>query len=176
MPRLIGFAGYQGSGKDSCADVLVSKGFIKSAFANPVKIFCKQLFELSDEQLWGNSKNVVDERYGQAPRQLLQKFGTDFVRDMVCESFWVDKFARWYLDNEFDVVVSDVRFQDEVRIIRKIGGRVFLVRRPAIERRDMHVSENSDELLVDGVISNDGNLDDLTTKVELIEQEFLRDK
>ena len=176
MPKLIGFAGLQGSGKDSCGDVLANKGYVKCAFASPVKLFSKQLFDLSDDQLWGDSKNVVDDRYGLSPRQLMQKFGTDFVRDMICKSFWVDKFAEWYKDNQYDVVVCDVRFPDEAEIIQDLGGKVFMVKRPTMKRRDMHVSENIESLTVDGLIVNDGTLMDLTTKVETLEQEFLRDK
>ncbi len=176
MAKLIGFAGYQGSGKDSCSDVLVGKDYIKYAFAAPVKMFCKELFDLSEDQLWGDSKNVVDERYGQSPRRLMQKFGTDFVRNMICKSFWVDKFAEWYLANKFDVVVSDVRFQDEVTTIQRLGGKVYLVKRPALERNDTHISERSDELIVDGIIVNDGTLEDLQAKVKCMEQEFLGDK
>ncbi len=176
MSRLVGFAGYQGSGKDTCADALTSNGFVKYAFADPVKRFCKIIFDLTDEQLWGGTKNVVDDRFGRTPRELLQMFGTDFVRNMVCESFWIDKFARWYLERDCDVVVSDVRFQDEVAIIQQLGGKVFRIDRPNVLKKDTHVSERSDDLVVDGVITNDGTLTDLTAKVESRIQDFLRDR
>ena len=172
MRRLIGFAGYQGSGKDSCANILVEHhDFVKFAFADAVKASCKSLFDLSDDQLWGDSKNTIDGRYGQSPRQLMQKLGTDFVRQMVRQSFWIDKFADWYETMEKDVVVSDVRFQDEVDVIRRLGGKVYLVQRPANPKQDFHCSEKSELLDVDDFIANDGSLMDLSMKIE---KDFLR--
>ena len=173
MRELIGFAGHQGSGKDSCADILVEgRNFVKFAFADAVKTSCKALFDLSDDQLWGDSKNTIDERYGQSPRQLMQKLGTDFVRQMVRQSFWIDKFAAWYEKTTENVVISDVRFQDEVDIIRKLGGKVYLVQRPSHPKQDFHSSEKSELLDVDNVIANDGSLVDLSMKVE---KDFLRE-
>ena len=167
MKNLIGFAGRQGSGKDTCSDILVERhGYIKFAFADAVKLSCKNLFDLSDNQLWGTAKDIIDDRYGQSPRQLMQKLGTDFVRHMVRESFWIDKFAEWYADTDRDVVVSDVRFQDEVDMIRKLGGRVFMVLRLSNQKLDSHCSEQSELLNVDGLINNNGSLDDLPAKLD----------
>lgn len=171
MGKLIGFAGHQGSGKDTCSDILVERhGFVKFAFADALKKACQTLFALSNDQLWGNSKNTVDERYGLSPRQMMQKLGTDFVRQMIRESFWIDKFAAWYKDTDGNVVVSDVRFQDEVDIIRELGGKVFLIKRMSVQKSDFHCSENSELLDVDGVINNNGSLNSLSRELE---KEFL---
>lgn len=63
---IIGITGYAGSGKDTVADILVrDHGFVKVAFADPLKRICKDLFAFTDAQLWGSSskRNEPDLRY-----------------------------------------------------------------------------------------------------------------
>lgn len=165
MPALIGLAGIKQSGKDTLADALVRRGYVKTAFAAPLKSFCSDLFELTEAQVHGDKKDTQDFRYCKTPRQLLQIFGTDFVRKHISDDFWVDKFTTWYMSNRnSDVVVSDVRFPNEVSRIKDLGGKVYKVIRQGLTKQDMHVSEDVDSLTVDGVIFNDGSIDDLCAK------------
>jgi len=63
---ILGLSGLAGSGKDTVADILVSKhGFVKVALADPLKRICKEVYDFSDEQLWGPSemRNAPDKRY-----------------------------------------------------------------------------------------------------------------
>lgn len=163
--RIIGLAGFKGCGKDAVADHLVRKhGFVKYAFARPLKEFCQNLFLLSDAQIDGSAKETVDERYGLTPRRILQMFGTDFVRDKISNTFWVDRFGHWLArqDPGVPVVVCDVRFQNEVDTVRSLGGVVLLVDRGDAATDDDHVSEQPHALhRVDGVVRNDGTLGDL---------------
>ena len=53
---VIGLLGPAGSGKDLVADWFVNKGFVKVAFADPMKRFVQRAFGLSVEQLWGPSE------------------------------------------------------------------------------------------------------------------------
>ena len=166
--QIIGFAGRKGSGKDTCADFLVNElGFQKQAFAAPLKNFCQQLFLLTDDQLWGDKRDIIDTRYQLTPRQLLQKFGTDFIRDQVSPTFWVDRFADWCKQQSQSIVVSDVRFDNEVNIIKQLGGRVYRVERsPSCLSLDKHKSESAETLSnLHGVIRNDGSLSDLRAHV-----------
>lgn len=50
MLQIIGFDGYAGSGKDTCAEVLIRKyKFVKVAFADPLREFSSQTFNLPPE-------------------------------------------------------------------------------------------------------------------------------
>lgn len=63
---IIGVCGKAGSGKDTIADILVKDlGFVKVAFADPLKRVCKDIYDFTDEQLWGPSekRNEADFRY-----------------------------------------------------------------------------------------------------------------
>jgi len=58
---LIGFLAKKRHGKDTSADYLVKKyNYKKLSFAKPIKDACKILFGFTDEQLYGNLKEVKD--------------------------------------------------------------------------------------------------------------------
>ena len=49
---IIGIIGQKGTGKDTVADYIVkSNDFKKISYAEPLKKICKELFDLTDEQL-----------------------------------------------------------------------------------------------------------------------------
>jgi len=63
---ILGISGFSGTGKDIAADFLVKNhGFTKVALADPLKRVCKDVFDFSEEQLWGSSekRNEPDKRY-----------------------------------------------------------------------------------------------------------------
>jgi len=63
---IIGLLGQAGSGKDTVADFLVrDHSFVKVALADPLKRICRDVFDFTDEQLWGPSekRNAPDKRY-----------------------------------------------------------------------------------------------------------------
>lgn len=99
-------------------------------------------------------------------RVLLQRYGTEAHRDVFGQDFWVDQvlpnpcagFAG--RDDAFDLlVVTDVRFPNEVERIKDCDGVIWRVERDLTEPVTGHVSEQ--EVEVDLVIRNHGDLDDL---------------
>lgn len=173
---LIGIAGQKGVGKDTVADFLVAHyGFHKHAFADPIKEAVVTLFQLDPMQMLGDNKEKIDPRHNLSPRQMMQIVGTDMFRNMVSQDFWTNHFKRWYLERESDnIVVSDVRFQNEVDTIRALGGRVIRIKRhveSAGEIRhtlqDSHPSETGVAALtgMSKTLVNDGSIEDLHQKV-----------
>jgi hypothetical protein len=66
QPIIVGISGFAGSGKDTVADFLAEEcGFVKVAFADPLKRVCKDVYDFTDDQLWGPSqkRNEPDKRY-----------------------------------------------------------------------------------------------------------------
>lgn len=100
---IIGISGQAGSGKDTCADFLVEEyDFAKVALADPLKRICRDIFDFSEQQLWGASKfrNEPDMRYPRpnekeylTPRYALQTLGTEWGRDCYNDT-WVDYAIR----------------------------------------------------------------------------------
>lgn len=74
MTIIIGVCGFAGSGKDTVGDRLVAaNGFRKYALATPLKEYVKEVFDFTDEQLYGTSskREEEDPRYlfsGTCPR------------------------------------------------------------------------------------------------------------
>ena len=136
---LIGFSGKKGSGKSYFADYLVNnKLFIKLSFASPLKEITKILFNLSDEDVKDPiKKELINPKFNASPRELMQWLGTDIMREEFNKKFnysgsiWIDSVkdkVKTLLDNNKDVVIDDVRFQNEVDMIHSLGGIVINLR------------------------------------------------
>ena len=179
---MIGFLAKKHNGKDTAADYLVNKkGYVKRSFAEPLKKASKELFGFSDEQLYTDKKEEIDELWGVSPRKVFQVLGTDVVRDLfpsmllphIGNNFWVKSAEIWYKNNfethKGNVVWSDVRFQNEVNFILKNGGIVVKIERDFKENnQDKHSSEMSIDNIDNytTVIKNDGSLESFYSKIE----------
>jgi len=155
---LIGLVGNKGVGKDTVADYLVKKhGFTKTHFAGPLKKGVQQWFGFTDEQLYTDLKEEIDENWGVSPREVFQVVGTDIVRDKLSDllklnmgnNFWLNTFDIWYLNgHETDnVVVADVRFQNEVDYILQNGGYVIRVFRTGREQIKVLEAETENNIM-----------------------------
>lgn len=106
-------------------------------------------------------------------RDLLQKLGTEAMRNGLHENVWVNAlFANYTEDKQW--VITDVRFPNEFKAIKEKGGIVIRVNRPGYgnsmkELAEAHPSETAlDGHDFDYVIENDGNLEKLISKVKEI--------
>lgn len=175
MPKIIGFTGLAGAGKDTCAHIVSThcKGKVYSyAFADPIKGAVKALFDMSDAQMHHpGMKEMPDARWGgKTPRQLMQWLGTDIMRAQFDKDFFT-RHMHMRLDSHAEsdsvVLVTDVRFDNEAELIHKMGGVVVLIEREGHERTHSHSSENGvSSHLVTTTIFNDGkSIENLTDTV-----------
>lgn len=134
-PLIIGFSGKKRVGKDTAADVArVEHDFTPDAFAAPIKTIAQEVFGLEDHQVYGGAKGDVDPFWGMSPREIMQKTGTEFARHTFHKGIWVDSFKlRMQKTDASKIVVSDVRFPNEVKAIQALGGYVIRIRRPEKE-------------------------------------------
>ena len=153
--HIIGLLGKKRSGKDTSGDYLVENyGFVKYAFADPVKEICKILFDFSEEQLYGEKKEGVDFRWYLTPREAFQKIGTEFAQNDIYNYFprlkerlgdeviWVKLFRLWYEKNKNkNIVITDVRFPHEIEAIKELNGKIIKIKRSELSF-DNHISEN----------------------------------
>ena len=153
---LIGFSGKKGSGKSFFADYLVNnKLFIKLSFASPLKEITKILFNLSDEDVKDPiKKELINPKFNASPRELMQWLGTDIMREEFNKKFnysgsiWIDSVkdkVKTLLDNNKDVVIDDVRFQNEVDMIYSLGGIVINLRNDLDNTLNNSTSTHSSE-------------------------------
>lgn len=176
---LVGLMGTKCSGKTTSATYLVENyNFVEKSFAECLKKACQNLFLLSDEQIYGSQeqKETPDPRwFGCTPRKMLQFVGTDLLRNHLDtimpglgNNIFTHHFKLWYQDElsknpTLRVVVSDVRFQNEIDFIQSLGGIVIKINRPGIDLTDAHQSEIELQNIstYDYLIENDGTLEEL---------------
>jgi hypothetical protein len=171
MP-LLAITGKKGSGKTTVAGFLKTRLHEEVSFASPLKELCRTVFGLTSEQLEDPVlKETVDFRYGVSPRKILQEVGTGLFRETLpklipnTEHIWVrclgrkiDELTEMGVTN---IVVSDVRFDDEADFLRKRKFTIIHTIRPG-----QVVDSHSSELGItrdpsDLVIENSSGLSDL---------------
>lgn len=186
--RIIGLSGKLQSGKDTLGgmiqDIMPDQWKIKK-FGYKLKQIVAILTGLKVEDLESiDVKNSVlgkewEWSFGvQTPptvREVLQKFGTDIMRDRVHTNIWVNALFADMTEQSRGWIVTDVRFPNEVKAIQERGGIVIRVNRPGMEATGSHPSETSldNYQYWNHVITNEGTLVDLYSKVEDIMQPLL---
>lgn len=168
-PMIIGLAGAKGAGKSTIArhilmgveQALNYKPQILN-FAGPLKEACASLYALDYDQLYGDRKEEIDPRWGMSPRQILQTTGAR-MRAEHGEGFWVQhmrsKIERetaisiegYYRSLGTCIIIDDVRYENEVALVRELGGTVHGIQRQAAENEDEHESEQLAKELVSHV-------------------------
>ena len=81
---VLGLVAHSGHGKTTVAEHLAAAhGAQIRSLAGPLKRAMQKVFGLSDAQVWGTQaeKEAVDPRYGFSPRWLLQRMGTEGLRE-----------------------------------------------------------------------------------------------
>jgi len=130
--KVVALCGCMRSGKNTAADVLQEgMGFRQIAIASHLKRVVALLFDLSPDQVEGSRKDELDERWGVAPRQILQYFGTDVMQFQlpgalmphIGRNFWVNRMLRDMRDiHDTDCgirfVITDMRFAHEYEAIK----------------------------------------------------------
>ena len=169
--QLIGLTGRAGTGKDTIADFLVeTHGFVKLAFADPIKDGIKAMLGLSGDDIT-NSANKEDkvDWLGCSPRHAMQTLGTDWGRDMIHPNLWLNITARRVhkimampaMHHIAGIVISDVRFENEADWVRAHGGQVWHVRRAACGLAGATATHISEQTIprhaADRIIANDGS-------------------
>lgn len=173
----IGLLGKKGSGKDTLADYLVNtKGFVKYSFAKPIKDIAKILFNLSEQQLYGDLKEQVDKRWGISPRIMFQRLGTEFGQFKIYELFpelkikdkeiWLSLFDIFLEANkDKNIVIADVRFKHEIEYLKKLNFNIIKINRKD-SLMDNHISEKQNDLYYDYLIENNNSKEALFNKYE----------
>jgi hypothetical protein len=101
-----------------------------------------------------------------SPRHILQYMGTDVARKVVSDDVWLKIFQNRVLQSEGHVVCADVRFINEVKLIRSLEGHALYVIRPQVTGAvRSHSSEELTEDDFDVIIDNSGDL--LTTQSDV---------
>lgn len=144
MSKIVGIIGFINSGKNTVAEILVNKhGFIQDSFAASLKDACATIFDWprhllegdtaesrlwreTQDNWWANKLGIPDF----TPRVALQIMGTEVIRDNFNKDIWfltLENRVRKQRDK--NVVISDVRFPNEIKFIKNNGGILIRVMR-----------------------------------------------
>jgi hypothetical protein len=210
---IIGFVGLIGAGKDTAADYLVNyHGFRRDSFANTLKDAVAAVFGWDRVLLEGRTKEARawreqrdpwwSERLGKeiTPRWILQHWGTEVCRNGFHDDIWIASLENKMRKTKDDIVISDVRFINEIKAIHNSDGLVIRIKRGpdpdwfedaanvnagpqnmswAISRarmlsRNIHSSETAwVGGPIDQVIENDSTVDQLFEKIKHLVEDHL---
>ena len=156
------------SGKTTVAQYLQERGYCRLPFAQPMRDMLSVMLsdlgyseDLITHHLHVDKEALVPE-LGVSVRHLLRTLGTEWGRDCVSPSVWLDVWLSKARRKSF-VVVDDVRFTNEAELIRLLGGEVWRITRPGVVRTTEHASEGGldtwSEFTCD--IVNSGSISDL---------------
>jgi len=192
---IIGIAGLIGHGKGSVASVLEHHhNFVKLSFADSLKDSVAAVFnwnrlwlegDTTESRIW---REEVDEWWSQrlnipnlTPRIVLQQWGTEVCRRGFHDDIWIaslENKIHGYQNQNYNVVIPDVRFPNEIDMIQNMNGEVWVVKRGqdpqwltdyierGIQPPNIHQSEWAwAKSQFNQVILNDGTLDDLKEKI-----------
>jgi len=138
---IIGICGLIGSGKDTIADYLQNiHQFRRESFAHALKDAVAQIFGWDRELLEGRTKESrhwreqVDPWWAArlkmpnlTPRHVLQVWGTEVARRSFHDDIWIAALENKLRKTKDDVVISDCRFPNEIKSIKRAGGIVIRV-------------------------------------------------
>ena len=138
---VIGICGLISSGKDTIADYLIKEhNFEKISFADKLKDSVAAMFDWDRELLDGKTaesrvwREKADPYWTNemgvdiTPRLVLQKFGTECMRNGFYDGIWVSLTKKKILDNpDKNYVIPDTRFPNEAKMLYEINGEVGLI-------------------------------------------------
>lgn len=191
--NFIGVCGFAQSGKDTIVKILETIGFKRVSLADPVRqgiyninpiVFVDDEFhyllkstkclmnnpstlfynlrDIVNNTGWDNAKKIPE------VRRLLQYYGTEGAREIFGDKIWLDTADKYIKENNINkVAVSDIRFPNELDWIRsKDNNLIIKIKRDGIGPINSHCSDlGIKDELCDIIITNDGTIKDLTSKL-----------
>lgn len=183
--KLIGLVGTKQVGKSTIGKYLQQKyQFRDLSFSAPLKRLCSEAFHIPPHHFeMPVTKELTNVELGVSPRQIMQTVGTGLFRNELsrllpeltfgedCGSIWIYSLKKdLENDRKSNIVITDVRFEDELKFVQTQGGKLMYIDRFDKDQwcRDAHESERAFYLKnqCDVVIDNTGNLDDTLEQVD----------
>jgi hypothetical protein len=184
---LIGISGKIGSGKDTVADLIAA---VQDRHGKPIEWEIRRFADRLKCTVATLTQTSVAQNYSREGKQfqppgfhdslgtLQQKVGMA-IREHVDPNVWIN-IALHGAGEKKNIIVADVRFQNEAEAIRRLGGMLIRVNgdpqncRSSDSRALEHASETELDAWsdFDWVVENNGTLEELSKKVQAWTQEI----
>ena len=175
---IIGIVGPKNSGKSEAAKYIAnSKGYTVKSIATPIKQILS-IIGIPNKNLFGTNedKNELLPGFNTTARKLLQYTGTEFGRDSLHKDVWIDILIK-NLDPNTSYVIDDVRFINEAKKIKALGGILIGLSRPWMSWEDQGVDNHTSEIcayaepfksMIDHWVGNNGTKEELHNNIAKI--------
>lgn len=143
--QVVGIVGFMGSGKNTVAQRFQHHNFAIDSFAAPLKDVVSSIFGWERDLMEGDTEESREFRETPdifwsrklgipefTPRLSLQMVGTDVMRRHFYEDIWLNSLEyriRKKAADHSGVVISDVRFKNELNLVKHMGGVTIWVHR-----------------------------------------------
>jgi len=140
---IVGITGFAGAGKDTVANYIreFDSRYVRLSFASKLKDMTSVLFGWDREMLEGLTPEAREKREQLdielseilgieiSPREALKKLGVG-LRELFIHNFWASIVKHQILSQKLEnVLITDVRFKDEIEMIRSLGGIIIEINR-----------------------------------------------
>lgn len=169
---IVGLSGLSGCGKSISCKAL-QKEFDCDYFhmVGTLKELCKHLFDLTEDQVSGPGKDIIDERYGVTPREIILKLN-DPCRDIDPDVWILACLKRIAMkENKARIAIVDgCRYINEFPKLQDWGGKVIRIKMTGQKMPNNHPSETAQvdtpDSMFDAVIEADkGDIKELSEQV-----------
>lgn len=131
---IIGLSGFKRTGKDTFASYF-PPNFTRLAFAEPFKQAAALIYDVSPNVFGDSLKDAINEKWGITHRDMLINVGQK-MRE-VNPDHWVQLMelriaAVTRLNPGQHILITDVRQLNELQMIERLGGAVYLVQRKGV--------------------------------------------
>jgi len=186
LPRLIGLhSPIPGAGKSNVVarHLVEEHNYYVFPFADPIRMMIYSLLQSLGYSLEEAKTLCTDPvlkeqpipELGVSPRRLMQTLGTEWGRKVIDNEIWLKvwKASLTKLSPYACVVVDDVRFENEVKLIQSIpGSELWWIERPGLKSSDAVMSHASQQPLhryeFNHELINDGTIKELQVKINII--------
>jgi hypothetical protein len=169
---IIGVTGLARAGKDEFASRAVSQHrAYADSFAGPLRAFLINILGIANLDELDKIKDLPSDILGgRTPRYAMQTIGTEWGRQTISDSIWVDSCMARIKNNSDNrtSVISDVRFENEAVAITELGGIIVKVVRAGVRiAESSHVSEGGiSDMYVDYIVHNNNSLNEYYDEID----------
>jgi hypothetical protein len=164
---IVGLSGFARSGKDTASEILINEyGFKRMAFADALKADLKGMIETALETIGKDVSLYTDmlSTSKETVRPIMVEYGR--IMRALYAPYWIDRlFSDMIGTGQNRFVITDCRYENEAKEIRKFGGIVIGITRPNVLPANAEEEMSFSKFSPDYTVVNDADIKVLHDRV-----------